>query len=196
MAVLLWLLTPLHVINDLILRITRRVAGAALVVMVGVILVQVFYRYVLGNALSWPAEAARFMMLWMTGLAAPVAYRRGGFVAIDMLEEALPRRVADVLNLALLVMGVAVLVFALRLGIDHVESGWLFNSSSLKLPVQLIGFDKAIRLKLGWMYMSLYAGVILLLIVNVELLLRQIITILGARDRLPRLKALDLPEAE
>ena len=196
MAVLLWLLTPLHVVNDLILRVTRRVAGAALVVMVFVILVQVFFRYVLGNALSWPDEAARFMMLWMTGLAAPVAYRRGGFVAIDMLEEALPRRVADVLNLALLVMGVAVLVFALRLGIDHVESGWLFNSSSLKLPVQLIGFDKAIRLKLGWMYMSLYAGVILLLIVNIELLLRQIITILGARDRLPRLKALDLPEAE
>ena len=29
-----------------------------------------------------------------TGLAAPAVYRQGGFVAIDMLDAALPRRAA------------------------------------------------------------------------------------------------------
>jgi len=33
--------------------------------MVIVILLQVFFRYVLNNALPWPDELARFLMLWM-----------------------------------------------------------------------------------------------------------------------------------
>ena len=55
--------------------------------MVIVILVQVFFRYVLNNALPWPDEVARFLMLWMTGLIAPSAYRWGGFVSIEFLER-------------------------------------------------------------------------------------------------------------
>ncbi len=39
--------------------------------MVVCILIQVFFRYVLNNALPWPDEAARFLMLWMTGFIAP-----------------------------------------------------------------------------------------------------------------------------
>jgi flavin reductase (DIM6/NTAB) family NADH-FMN oxidoreductase RutF len=64
--------------------------------MVVIILTQVFFRYVLGNALAWPEEASRFLMLWMTGLMAAPRYRRGGFVAIDMLVRLLPRMVATV----------------------------------------------------------------------------------------------------
>ena len=59
--------------------------------MVFVILLQVCFRYLFNNALPWPDEAARFCMLWMTGLIAPAAYRVGGFVTIDMLGRALPR---------------------------------------------------------------------------------------------------------
>ena len=71
--------------NTLILRAGRLLAWMALALMVAVILTQVFCRYVLNNALPWPDEAARFLMLWMTGLMAPSAYRWGGFVSIGML---------------------------------------------------------------------------------------------------------------
>ena len=195
MTALLWAITPLHHLNQTVLSLCRWLAGATLIVMVAVTLIQVFFRYALNNALPWPDEAARFFMLWMTGLGAPIAYRRGGFVAIDMLEEAIPAKAAEVLNLLLLLIGLSVLVMAAQLGLDHVSSGWLFNSSSLRLPLQLIGLE-SVRLKLAWMYMAVLVGVILLLVVNIELILRQIVKIMGARDRLPRLRALDLPEAE
>ncbi len=141
--------------------------------MVVVILIQVFFRYILGNALPWPDEAARFLMLWMTGLVAPTAYRNGGFVSIDMVTEALPRRVGEIIILVLLIIALGVLLYGVSAGLTHVNSGWLFASSSLKIPLGLIGMQ-TIAIKLAWMYMSLAVGLVLLTLVNIELILRAV----------------------
>ena len=89
--ILLSFFNILEKINTFFLRIGRQFAWIAIFLMVIVILVQVFFRYVLNNALPWPDEVARFLMLWMTGLIAPSAYRWGGFVSIDLLERFLPK---------------------------------------------------------------------------------------------------------
>ena len=74
MAFLLTILKPLEWFNDWAGRIGRNLS-VTIAIMVIVILLQVFFRYVLNNALPWPDEAARFMMLPLTGLMAPVALR-------------------------------------------------------------------------------------------------------------------------
>ncbi|WP_146589465.1 TRAP transporter small permease [Puniceibacterium confluentis] len=183
MAILLGILRPLQALLDHVLRLGRALAIVAIALMVACILLQVFMRYVLNNALPWPEEAARFLMLWMTGLIAPSAYRRGGFVAIDMLAAFLPRGLGAALSLALLLLSGAVLVLGLQLGLKHVTSGWLFASSSLRVPMEWIGM-KGFKIKLAWMYLSLYTGMILLLAVNVELVLRSLIAMLGHENRL------------
>ncbi len=195
MAPLLGVLKPLQFVNDHVLRVGRAIAVVAIGLMVVVILIQVIFRYVLNNALPWPDEAARFLMLWMTGLIAASAYRRGGFVAIDMLEMALPRKVGAVLSLVLLVMSLIVLIVGVRLGWNHVNSGWLFTSSSLRLPLWLIGLA-SVKIKLAYMYMSLFVGLILLTMVNIELILRSLITLGGRGDDLDPLAELDIPGAE
>ena len=86
---LLFFFNLLEKINTFFLRIGRQFAWIAIFLMVVVIIIQVFFRYVLNNALPWPDELARFLMLWMTGLIAPSAYRWGGFVSIDILENSL-----------------------------------------------------------------------------------------------------------
>ena len=75
MAILLAVLRPLQAVLDVLLRIGRSLATFAIGVMVLCILVQVFFRYALNNALPWPEEAARFLMLWMTGLIARCGLR-------------------------------------------------------------------------------------------------------------------------
>ncbi len=165
-------------INNKVLALSQGVALVAIVVMVCAILIQVFFRYILNNALPWPDELARFCMLWMTGLMAPVAYRHGAFVAIDMLPELLGKRSAALLSLFLLMLSLLVLVMGLKLGFKHVNSGFLFASSSLKLPLHLIGFD-AIKVKLAYMYASLWIGLIMLTVINIELMLRNIISLFG-----------------
>ena len=196
MGVLLGPIRALKVVNDLLLRAGRALAVIALAIMVAVILAQVFFRYVLNSALPWPDEAARFMMLWMTGLIAPMAYRRGGFVAIDMLERALPRLAGAILSLILLMLSLAVLVFAAQIGWSEVTGfGGSFATASLWVPTSL-GFDEWFRVPRSWMMASLLVGVWLLILVNVELMLREIARLLGAGDALPELMQIDLPEAE
>ncbi|MEM8580966.1 MAG: TRAP transporter small permease subunit, partial [Pseudomonadota bacterium] len=98
MGALLGILAPIAFVNEHVFRLARAIGIVAMALMVVAILIQVFFRYVLNNALPWPDEAARFCMLWMTGLMAPTAFRRGGFVAIDMLVLALPRGIGAALN--------------------------------------------------------------------------------------------------
>ena len=179
MALLRGLLWPFQTWNDVILPVGRWVSIAAIGLMVIAILVQVFFRYVLNNALPWPDEAARFMMLWMTGLMAPLAYRRGGFVAIDMLIEALPKRAGAALAFTLLLISGFVLAYALPIGLAE-NSGFSakFATASLYIPVAL-DFSEWFRVPRWWMSLSLLVGVVLLLVVNIELILRALITLTG-----------------
>lgn len=192
---LLSVLAPLEWLNRRLMPAGSVLAAILLAVMVVIILAQVFFRYVLNSALPWPEEAARFLMLWMTGLAAPAIYRRGGFVAIDMLEVALPKRVAALLQLVLLLISALVLAVALKYGWKHVNSGWLFNSASLRLPMDMFGMG-VVRVKLAWMYMSIFVGFVLLSLVNLELILRSLITLLGAPQSLTPIAPLAVTEAE
>lgn len=181
MHILLKLIRPLEIFNDVAGRIGRNIAVIAMGLMVVVILTQVFFRYVLNNALPWPDEAARFFMLWLVGLMGPIAMRRGSMVAITGLQKLLPGAVCQGLLFLLLLLSLFVLVVAIKIGWAHVNSGWLFASSSLKLPLHLIGLE-SVKLKLAWAYMSLFVGFCLMLVVNLELLLRMLVTFFGGGD--------------
>jgi len=178
---LLLIFKILENINTFILRIGRQLAWIAILLMVIVIIIQVFFRYVLNNALPWPDEVARFLMLWMTGLIAPSAYRWGGFVSIDMLERFLPKILANLLIFIILLISLAVLFIGFEMGLKHINAGWIFSSSSIKIPFSLIG-GKTEAMKLAWMYMSLPIGIFLLILVNIELILRNILSITSKID--------------
>ena len=90
---MIFLFSGLFTLNTIILRLGRKLAWISIGLMVIIILIQVFFRYGLNSALPWPDEAARFFMLWMTGLIAPSAYRWGGFVSIEMLFNILPSKI-------------------------------------------------------------------------------------------------------
>lgn len=185
MAVLQALLVPLQVFNDTVLRIGRGLAVVALAIMVCFILFQVVMRYSFNAAPNWTEEGARFLMLWMTGLIAPSAYRLGGFVAIDMLERALARWVSALLILALLLISFVVLIYGVQLGWDNIFSlSGRGKSASLRLPLDWFGGER-IKFKNNWAFASLFVGMALLMLVNIELILRQMITLGGGEGLRP-----------
>lgn len=188
-----------------LLRVGRAIGIVAVAAMVVAILVQVFFRYVLNNALPWPDEAARFCMLWMTGLMAPTAFRAGGFVAIDMISLALPKIAARLLSLFLLLISALVLVVAAQIGWKEVTGlGGRFATAALYIPAQPLGIcdgtlglkaagDTAwCRLPRSWMMLSLLVGVWLLLLVNVELILRSVYGLFGDDADLPPLDPVEV----
>ena len=171
-------------INTFFLRIGRQFAWIAILLMVIVIIIQVFFRYVLNNALPWPDEVARFLMLWMTGLIAPSAYRWGGFVSIDMLQRFLPKILSNILVFLILIISLTVLLIGFEMGLKHINAGWIFSSSSIKLPYSLLG-GKTEAMKLAWMYMSLPIGILLLISVNIELTLKTILSTFSSQINFP-----------
>ncbi|MFA8387673.1 MAG: TRAP transporter small permease [Pelagibaca sp.] len=181
MAILLGLLAPFQLFNDVVLRFGRGIAIVAIGLMVCAILLQVFCRYVLGDALPWPEEAAIFLMLWMTAAIAPSAYRRGGFVALEILSSALPKRGAAVLALVLLLISGMVLYIGAQMGLSEMSGlAGKFKSASLKYPTP----GGWVKMPNSWQIASLVVGLWLLFIVNIELILRNLITLAGGEDRL------------
>lgn len=192
MAGLLSIIRGLSAMNAGVLAVGRWVGVGCMTLMVLFILVQVFWRYVLDNPLPWPEEAARFLMLWLM-VVAPTALRRGGFVAIDMIQLALPRVAGGMLNLALLLLALLVLVVAVGIGWSEVTGfSGRFATSSLYYP----SGDGWTKIPRSWMMASLLVGFVMLASVTVELILRQIVVLTGHGDDLPVIPETDLVGAE
>lgn len=172
--------------NAAALAVGRWLGALCVGAMVVIILVQVVYRYGLQNALPWTEEASRFLMLWMTGLMAPTAYRRGGFVGIDMVLLLLPRMAAALLSLLLLFLSGVLLWVGMRIGWTEVMGlGGRFALPSVSVPTSL-DLSTWMSIPRGWMMASLAVGVTAMFIVNIELVLRSLITLFGrGRDLAP-----------
>lgn len=190
MSLLISALRWLSHLNAILLAIGRNIGMVCLMVMVAIILLQVFYRYVLGNALAWPEELARFLMLWATGLMAPTAYRRGSFVGIDMLVTYLPKSLDAAISLTLMFLSMLVIATAVQIGFAEAGGfGGRATLTSLKVPVSL-DFQTWMKVPRAWMMYSIAIGFLLLAMVNVELILRKIVSLIGREDEL-----LPIPEA-
>ncbi|ATG43184.1 TRAP transporter small permease [Phaeobacter piscinae] len=196
MTAVLSVLNILRPLNTGLLAVGRWVGVFAIGLMVLAILIQVFFRYVLGSALPWPDEAARFCMLWMTGLMAPTALRSGGFVAIDVVDSLLRGWLFHLLQLLLLMIGLTVLIVGIQIGYKEVTGlGGRFATASLYLPTSL-GFDSWFRVPRSWMMLSLLVGIGLLILVDIELILERIVRLFGQGDRLPERPGLTIGGAE
>jgi len=87
--------------------------------------------------------------------------------------------------LALLALSCAVLIAALQHGYQHAFGfGGNFDSSSLRVPLDWFG-GESVKVKLRYMYASLFVCVALLLSVNVELILRAAARLLQPQSELP-----------
>lgn len=184
MGALMGLCNALGAANAAALVLGRWIGAACMGLMVLVIVMQVVLRYGFASALAWPEEASRFMMLWATGLMAPTALRRGGFVAIDMVLRILPRVLAATVAMIGLMIMITVLWIAAGIGLSEVTGlSGRFETDSLRVPAS---FDLSVWVKVpkGWMMASLLVGVLLMMSVCIELFLRNIVVFLGGRNGL------------
>src|SRR5262249_7885791 len=71
------------------------VSSTLLVATIVLALIQVFFRYVLNDSLSWPDELARVAVTWMVFLGTAMVTRRSRQISIDLLTRSLgPRALA------------------------------------------------------------------------------------------------------
>lgn len=165
-------------VNDKVLSLGRWLACGAMVLMVFCILLQIFYRYALNNALPWPEEAARTLMIWMMAMVAPSAYRYAGFVAIEMVPDMMPRKIRAVLMFLIVLLATTVIVVMLSHAWAHFTAPLLFDSSGLNRLLQDSGINQLLgtnlEFKTAYVYLAMSVLLIIMLLVSVELILRHI----------------------
>ena len=150
-------------INDWIGSVGKYLSLTLIGLMTLVIIIQVFFRYVLNNALPWSEEVARYMMIWMVFLVAPIAYRRGLNVAIEIVPGLFSPRWRAVLTIAINIFVIAALARLLM------ESPGLIDRAT-RITAQTIPIEMA------YVYAAMPIGLVAMIMAGVELILR------GVRD--------------
>lgn len=87
--------------------------------------IQIFFRFVLNNSLTWSEELARFMFIWSAFLSIGFCLKEGISLKIDTLISLFPKRVQAVL---LLLCDLLMVVFFLYM----IPSAWEFAYASVR----------------------------------------------------------------
>src|SRR5919106_1469768 len=131
-----------------------------LVLMVVVVSLGVFFRYVLGASLAWYDEFASYLLVWLTFYGAVAAsYRRRHIGFETVVNRLLPntRRI----------VGIVAELFVLGFQVVLLYYGWLL--------MQTMGDETAVSLvwvKMGWVYSVLPITGGVMLLISLDRLLR------------------------
>nr|WP_157398365.1 MULTISPECIES: TRAP transporter small permease [Ramlibacter] len=116
-----------------------------------IIFTNVTLRYTTSQSIEWAEEVSRHMMIWLTFLGAGPVLRYGGHIAVENLQDALPRPLAVGLRAV-----VAVLLFAF-FGF-MVWYGWLYME---RTKFQLTA---ATQIPFSYIYAAMLVGGVLLVV--------------------------------
>ena len=128
------------------------------------IILGVFFRYVLNDALVWYEEAAKFTLVWLCFLGTPLVMDAGGHVAIEIVQD----RLTGNLKLFLILLTQVVILSTLGLlvwkGIGRCIVAGAQHSTAMPW------------LSMTWPYMSVPVGCILTVPVTIHMGIRKLKT--------------------
>lgn len=118
--------------------VARWTAVALSMVMIASLLLQVFFRYVLENALTWSDEVALLSFVWVVLLLASVGVRDGFHVRLSLFLNLLPAPARNVMERILLLGVGAFGVFLAISGYRYVEATRGQISAAIGYPTELL----------------------------------------------------------
>ncbi len=155
----------LSLFNAFMCATGRWVAAVLLMFMVGIVLVQILFRYVLNDSLSWTEQVAKTMMVWLTLLVAPWAWRAGAQIRVSLFNHALPPRMRAGLDLVLTVLAMGLIGVLFRESIDLFERGLSARAATVPVPTAVF-------------YAILPPAFIALVLVGIELLMGSVLELI------------------
>ncbi len=124
--------------NAAVLSLFNNIALLLAAAMTVVITIQVLFRYCFNSALPWPEEAARFMMVWMTFLVIPHAYRNGLNVNMQLFIEKVPQKIRFIIDILLQILIITSVVVCFSEGWKMTVRGTGITTSTLGIKMSYI----------------------------------------------------------
>lgn len=89
-------------------RVTEYMIAVMMGAMTIIITLQVFYRYILNDPLSWTEEIARYLMIWICFLGSAMALKYGEHISVSFVRERFAPRIRQTVGFC---VGMTVLAF-------------------------------------------------------------------------------------
>lgn len=159
MTVLHKMTAMLHRVNGWVEKFAVNLAWVMLFLITILNIVQVYYRYVLNNALSWTEEASLWMMVWITFVILPVAYHKSLNISMMFFRDMLKRNRVEYLIRCF--FHVVVIVIA----IVCMDQAWMMYKGGHRLEMPALEISKA------WVYVIMPPAWFLLILTAFEKLL-------------------------
>lgn len=191
MQVLVRAILVMRGINRAVEAVLKPIAWIGIAVMLLTVVLAVFSR-LSGYSMPWTEKAFIVMLPMLAFVVAPIAYRRAANVSLDFLHDMLPDRIARLHSL--IIHLTLAFVFLVSLDLTLRKVGVRFMPTELVLD-WVFGFDlSSIRpfkarikipiLGIEWRYvfMGMPACMVLLLLANIELILRYVLGLVSPND--------------
>lgn len=156
-------------INGWVEKIAVNLAWVMLLAITLLNIVQVFYRYVLNNALSWSEEASLWMMVWITFIIVPVAYHKGLNISMMFFRDMLKKNRAEFIIRCffhLIVIVIAMVCF---------NQAWTMFQGGFRIELPALEISKA------WVYAVMPPAWLLLIIAAAGGLIKDLLGIIDPK---------------
>ncbi|MGH6920280.1 MAG: TRAP transporter small permease, partial [Geminicoccaceae bacterium] len=138
-------------------------ASGLMGVLVVVMGVQVFFRYVLNDSLIWAEEICRYSLVLLTFLLIGAAFERGELVRFDVLTNILPERIKTPLNILVYLMMIGFLWTLVYYGCRFAALNFHFSIPAVDfIATALFGSGATGAISMFWLYLAIPAGCLIL----------------------------------
>lgn len=154
-------------LNDWVGKVAVNLAWVMLLAITLLNIAQVFYRYVLNDALSWSEEVSLWMMVWITFLMLPVAYHRGLNISMMFFRDKLKKNRSEYIIRCffhIIVIVIAIVCF---------DQAWQMYKGGFRIELPALEVTKA------WVYAIMPPAWLLLIIAATGQFFRDLIGILS-----------------
>ena len=141
-------------LERMVVKIEEYLASIFVLLMSVFVFVQVFYRYVLNDPLSWSDEFARFCLIWMTFLGAALVFNLDGHLKVSVFVNILPKRISGLLNI---LVDLLIMIFLSFLVVNGI---YLFR-------LQYTTFTPAIGVRVSWLTVPVLISAVFMMLHNI-----------------------------
>jgi TRAP-type C4-dicarboxylate transport system permease small subunit len=133
------------------LAVNRWTLIITLAAMSVIIFCNVVLRYTTNQSIEWSEEVARHMMIFLTFVGCGPVLRYGGHIAVENLQDALPKSVARAIRALIALLLAGLFIFFIWFGLQYMD----------RTQYQL---TPSTQISIAWIYASLPLGVAISLV--------------------------------
>ena len=116
-------------------RIMDWFLGLVMTVMLVVVTLQVWYRFVLNDPLSWSEELARYLFVWISFIGSAVGVRMNVHLGIDLIEKIMTPTGHKILSVVVNLLVQIFLVIVIYWGVKILSVVRFQTSASMGIPM-------------------------------------------------------------